>query len=108
MMSLAQYERMQDDYAAREEAILALSEVIEEKILGQHIYQPGNTLNMSKTYWHMDDFTADYEMPSVWAGALIQGNALSLQEDMEEKFYNFCWEIAEQCIDEVQKLEAGL
>lgn len=111
MMTLAQYEREQDNQQAREEAISDLSIDVAQVLKAGNIYQPGKSngdFNQSKDYWHMDDFIADVEIANHYMIALINGNCESMQEDMAEKFDNFCSDIAEQCIDEVQRLEAEL
>jgi len=89
---------------AREAAVAELSEKIASKLKRESFYQPSGDmkqgcLDASKTYWNMDDFIADVCIGTAAMISMIGGDSSLMQKDMESKFYEYCLDIAEKCID---------
>jgi hypothetical protein len=105
-MMLNRHERKMENEEAREQAIEDLAVEIAEILGNGNIYQANSgTLDMNRTYWHMDDFTSDVEISSVYMAELIGGRPQSHMEDMQEKFSKFCHDAASESIDIKAKLD---
>ena len=112
MTTLNQHLAQLDEDAAREVAVIDLSERISDQLLSSKaFYQPGllnvvgtGKLDTNKPYWHLDDFIADVCIDNGYMATMLKGNADSMMEDMQEKFEAFCMDAAEQSIDEEWRL----
>ena len=112
MISLNQHLAQLDEDAAREEAVIDLSEQISDQLLSSKaFYQPGllnvvgtGKLDTKKDYWHLDDFIADVCIDNSDMTAMLKGNADLMMEDMQEKFEAFCMDAAEKSIDEEMEI----
>ena len=112
MISLNQHLAQLDEDAAREEAVIDLSEQISDQLLSSKaFYQPGllnvvgtGKLNTNKPYWHLDGFIADVCIDNGYMATMLKGNADSMMEDMQEKFEAFCMDAAEKSIDEEMEI----
>jgi hypothetical protein len=105
-MMLNRHERKMENEEAREEAIDDLAvEIAEILCAGNHYQANSGILDMNRTYWCMDDFTADVEISSVYIAELIGGRPQSHMEDMQDKFSKFCHEVASESIDIKARLD---
>jgi len=107
MKSLYQYEKEQDAHVAREEAISDLSVHIGLVIKAGNMYYPGEVYYHHKPYWSMEDFNADREINEKYTEEALNGEPKNYLDQMEDQFEKFCEDIAEQCIDEVNRLNQG-
>lgn len=104
MITLDQHIANMEEDEDRAEAISNLSVKISLVLKSGSSYQPGTVLDMKKPYWHMDDFISDVYISNDWMISMLDGNSESMQEDMQEKFEEFCDKAAEESIDEEWEL----
>jgi hypothetical protein len=105
MITLEQHIANNEDEEARAEAISDLSVKIASILKRGSSYQPSAVLDTSKHYWHMDDFISDVCIDNSWMVSMLNGDSLSMQEDMQEKFEKFCDDAAADSIDKEWELQ---
>jgi hypothetical protein len=77
-----------------EQSIENLAEKINSDLMQQKVVLDANCNQV-----HIDDFIADVEIDSFYMASLICGDAVSLQESMREKLYDFSVKMATEIIE---------
>ena len=77
-----------------EQSIENLADKINSDLMQQKVVLDANCNQV-----HIDDFIADVEIDSFYMASLICGDAVSLQESMREKLYDFSVKMATEIIE---------
>jgi hypothetical protein len=97
LYALRQHEKQQELNDMRNEAIEDKTiEVYERIIEGEIIYA-------GKNNYSMDDFTADFDIDSTYFCMFLNSNDTSMKEHAIKKLNEFCAEIAEEMIDNMEQ-----